>query len=321
MAPPWFVKSVLELCRYMSGKPIVHSSLARLLSGMALLLQAKRAGSVPAAIFFVLFFTLFSLLGGALLSVGIGNPVNKVTHSLLSSQSFKTDAGTYFVSKALESAKGDERALLLKKGPQISQTVTSILSNPIFKSEIDQISNIAYTYYTSGDQTQQTIDVKPLLQLALLGLESVDPQFSQLNRELVKIKPITLKPQIKGPSASKVKSYFKWGVLVLLLLTLLTLGLYLLFAKSGKNALRTIGIVLLSDGVFLILVNKVSEVILKNQATKATQSLAREAIPIGAHPLLAPLGTVGIIELLLGGVLLALSFVRTGSKPAVTANP
>jgi len=305
----------------MSGKPIVHSASSRLLSAMALLLKAKRAGSVPAAIFFVLFFTLFSLLGSVFLSVGTGNPVNKVTHSLLSSQSFKTDAGTYFVSKALESAKGDERSLLLKKGPQISQTVTSILSNPIFKSEIDQISNIAYTYYTSGNQTKQTIDVKPVVQLALLGLEAVDPQFRQLNKELAKIKPITLKPQTNGPSASKVKSNFKLGVLALLVLSLLTLGLYLLFAKSAKAALRTLGIILMSEGFFLVVIEVVASAVVKSQATKATESLAREAIPIGAHPLLAPLTSVGILELLLGGVLLALSYVRTRSKPAVTNNP
>ena len=97
--------------------------------------RAKRSGSVPVAILFVLCLTFLSILGSAYLSVGIGNPVNKVTGSLLSSTSFKGDAGTYFVSKALESAKGDERSLLLNKGPQISATVTAFLGKSVKESE------------------------------------------------------------------------------------------------------------------------------------------------------------------------------------------
>ncbi len=294
----------------MVGQTIVYSHGARIRSSMGIFLKAKRVGSVPAATFFILFFTLFSILGSLFLSVGASNPVNKVTTSLLASNSFKTDAGRYFVSKALETATGDERSLLLKKSPQISAAVTAILSNPIFKSEIDQISNIAYTYYTSGKQGKESIDVKPLVQLALLGLESVDPQFSQLKKELVKIKPIKLQPQTKGLDAAKIKSDFSIGVLLLLLLSLITLGLYLLFAKSGKAAVRTIGFVLLSEGLLLVLIDKIAASIVSTQATKATESLAREAIPIGAHPLLAPFTTVGILELLLAVGLVALSFVK-----------
>jgi hypothetical protein len=290
---------------------------------MALLLKAKRAGAVPAAVFFVLFFTLFSLLGSVFLSVGVGNPVNKVTASLLSSQSFKVDAGSYFVSKSLETAKGDERTLLLKKGPQISETVTSILSNPIFKSEIDQISNIAYAYYTTGSKTNQTIDVKPVVQLALLGLEAVDPQFTQLNKELVKIKPIKLQPQKNGPNAARVKADFKLVVLLLLLLSLLTFGLYLLFAKSAKAALRTLGVAILSEGLFLILLEVIGSAVVKSQAGKATESLAKEAIPIAAHRLLAPLTFSGTVELVIGAILLGVNFVRVrkggqGTSKAMT---
>jgi len=131
---------------------------------MGILLKAKRGGAVPSAIFFTIFFILLSLAGSVYLSVGIGNPVNKVTNSLLSSATFKADAGNYFVSKALDTATGDERALLLKKGPQISAAVTAFLGNPVFKGELGAVSDIAYNYYTGGTKARQSIDVKPILQ-------------------------------------------------------------------------------------------------------------------------------------------------------------
>jgi len=272
--------------------------------------RGKRGGAIPSAIFFVLFATLLSILGSIYLSIGIGNPVNKATGSLIANQSFKTDAGTYFVSKALETAKGDERKILTTKGPQISQTITAFLGNPIFHNELNQISDIAYHYYTSGNKTAQTIDVKPIVTLALLGLESVDPQFSQLKKELDKIKPIELKPQANGPDAASVKSDFTLAIVLLILLTLLTLGLYLLFSKSGKLAMRTLAYVLAADGLILVIIHIVASAVVHHQAQMATESLAREAIPIVASSLLTPLISLGIFEILVGAIAFGLTFLK-----------
>ena len=277
---------------------------------MSQLLKAKRGGAIPSAIFFTIFFLLLSILGSIYLSIGVGNPVNKVIDGLLSSSTFKHDAGDYFVSKTLETATGDERALLTEKGPQISATVTTILSNSLFKEVVESISDIAYHYYVGGAKAQQSVDVKPVLQLALPILESVDPQFSKLSKELDKIKPIKLQPQTNGPDVAQMKSYFTLGVWLLLALSLLTLLLYLRFANSLRAALRVPGIVILSVGIFLITLNIVATAIVKHQAATATESLAREAIPIAAHTLISPIMTNGVAELLLGLVLLALSFLK-----------
>ncbi|MEI7931240.1 MAG: hypothetical protein WCH97_06960 [Actinomycetes bacterium] len=277
---------------------------------MSQLLKAKRGGAIPSAIFFTIFFLLLSILGSIYLSIGVGNPVNKVIDGLLSSSTFKHDAGDYFVSKTLETASGDERALLTEKGPQISATVTTILSNSLFKDVVESISDIAYHYYVGGAKAQQSVDVKPVLQLALPILESVDPQFSKLSKELDKIKPIKLQPQTNGPDVAQMKSYFTLGVWLLLALSLLTLLLYLRFANSLRAALRVPGIVILSVGAFLITLNIVAAAIVKHQAATATESLAREAIPIAAHTLISPIMTNGVAELLFGLVLLALSFLK-----------
>ena len=277
---------------------------------MSQLLKAKRRGAIPSAIFFTIFFTLLSIAGSIYLSIGVGNPVNKVIDGLLSSTSFKSEAGDYFVSKALESATGDELKLLTEKGPQISATVTTILSNSEFKMAIESVSDTAYNYYVGGTKERQSIDVKPILQLALPIFESVDPQFSKLSKELDKIKPIKLQPQTKGPDIAQIKSYFTLGVWLLLAFSLLSLLFYLRFAKSFRSALRVPGIIVLSIGLLLIIFNIAATSIVKHQAATATESLAREAIPIAAHTLISPLMTNGVVGLLLGLLLLTLSFLK-----------
>ena len=277
---------------------------------MTFLFNSKRAAAVPSAIFFTIFFTLFSMIGSLYLAIGIGNPVNKATGSLIASQNFKDDAGTYFVTKALETAKGDERKVLTEKGTAISQTITAFLGNPIFHSELNQISDTAYHYYTSGTKVPQSIDVKPLANLALLGLVAVDPQFAQLKKELDKIKPIDLKPQTNGPDAASVKSDLTLVVLLLLLLSLLALFLYLLFAKKGKSAARTVAYILLGDGLLLLVINIVAKSIVSNQATKATETLAREAIPIAASPLLSPLFSLGLFEVIIALILYGVTYLK-----------
>ena len=277
---------------------------------MAIFLKAKKAGSIPAMIFFSVFFTLLSILGTAYISVGIGNPINKVTRTLWSNQTFRTDAGRYFVTKALETATGDERKLLLKKGPAISATVSSFLANPIFHQDIDQLSNVVYNYYVSGSTTKETVDVKPIVTLGLLGLESVDPQFSKLKKELDKIKPIKLQPQNKGPKATNIKSAFTSITILLLLLSLLSLLLFLVFAGSLKSVLRKVGFTLFFDGVLLIALDIVAAAIVSHQASTASESLAREAIPMAAHPLFAPFLTLGLLELIIGIVLVVPSFLK-----------
>ena len=279
------------------------------------LLKAKRGGAIPSAIFFTIFFILLSLLGSIYLSIGVGNPVNKVIDGLLSSQSFKQEAGNYFVTKMLESAEGEEQKLLTDKGPQISAAVTTILSNPGFKVAIELISDTAYNYYIGGEKTEQSIDVKPILKLTLPIFESVDPQFSKLSKELDKIKPIKLKPPTSDTNPSQIKSYFTLAVLLLLFLSILTLFLYLLFAKSLRSALRVPGIIAINVGLFLIALNIVATSIVKHQAATATDVLARDAIPVAARTLISPLMINGVAELILGLVLLGLSYLKA-MRPA-----
>jgi len=147
--------------------------------------------------------------------------------------------------------------------------------------------------------------------------ESVDPQFSKLSKELDKIKPIKLQPQANGPDVSQIKSYFTLGFWLLLNLSLVSLFFYLLFAHSFRSAFRVPRIIVLSAGVFLVIINSVATVLIKSQAATATEPLAREAIPIAAHALISPLMTNGVIGLLLGFLLLSLSFLKRTPEPVI----
>ena len=131
-----------------------------------------------------------------------------------------------------------------------------------------------------------------------------------MKKELDKIKPIDLKPQTNGPDAASVKSDITLVVFLLLLLSLVTLFLYLLFAKSGRSAARTAAYIFVGDGIFLIIINIVAKAIVNNQATKATESLAREAIPIAASPLFSPLFSIGLFEVIVAAILFGLTYLK-----------
>ena len=276
---------------------------------MQYLFRAKRAGSVPAMAFFVLFLTLFSILGSLFLAVGIGNPIDKVTHSLWESQSLKQNAGKYLVSKTLEGATGEERKLLLKKGPQISAAVTELLGNPLLHQQIDLISNSVYVYYTSGSKSEVSVDFRPIVRLAFENLKFIDPQFSSAKSEIDKIDPIRLQVQKDGPNISQVKTGLNLAVILLLILSLLMLFLYAIFAKALKAALRWVGLIVFLEGALLTTVYLVVDSLIAHQASISTESLAREALPLATHPLIAPFLTCGIIELLIGLALFIGSFL------------
>ena len=281
---------------------------------MTILLRAKRAGSIPAMIFFVLILTLLSISGSVFLSVGNGNPINKVTHSLWENQSFKQSAGNYLVSKTLEGATGDERKLLLKKGPQISAAITDFLGNPLLHRAVDQISDLAYIYYSSEPGVVQAIDIRPIARLIFESLKSIDPQFASLGKEIDKIEPIKLQAQKDGPNIYEIKKGLNLAATLTLLLTFLFLFLYVIFARDLKAVLRWIGLTLFIEGAFLIGLFVVFGALVAHQASTSTESLLREALPLAVHPLLSPFLTCGIFELLIGLTLFMSSFLRQVSQ-------
>jgi hypothetical protein len=286
---------------------------------MTLFLKAKRVGSIPALIFFTIFLTLFSILGSVFLALETGNPINKVTHSLYGSQSFNQEAGKYVVSKILEKSTGEERTIFLEKGPQISSAVTNLLGNPLFHQEADKISDVVYSYYAMGSKDVTSVDVRPIANLALAGLVNIDPQFKELNKELVKIKPIKLKAQKNGPDVAQIRSILNLVIALLLVLSCAMLFLYLMFARSRKDTLRWPGLVFFLEGVLLTSIFLAAKSLIAHQLNTSTDSLLRAGLPLASHPLLAPFMFVGLFELIIGLALFIGSFVRQLNGSSSTA--
>jgi hypothetical protein len=138
----------------------------------------------------------------------------------------------------------------------------------------------------------------------------VDPQFSKLKKELDKIKPLKLQPPKNGPNAGSVKSDFKFLVLLLLLLSILTLFLYSLFAKSARAFLRRVGVTFFVEGILLVSIDLIAGAVVSHQASTATESLVREAVPLAAHPLLSPFLAIGLLEIVIGVLLFVPSYLK-----------
>ena len=277
---------------------------------MSVFFKGKRAGTISFSILLGVALTMLSLFGAVFLAVGIGNPVNKVMDSLITSNIFRADAGDYFVSHALLTAHGDEQAILISKGPEISSAVSAFLGNTLFEGFANEVSDVAFHYFTGKQQSTQTIDVKPKVQLGYIALTSLDPQFAQLKPELDSITPITLKPQTKGPNLRSIKGDADFVMMGWALFTLALLIGYLVFVGSRRIALRTLGIMFAAEGLFLTVIYVFGTMVISHQALRVTNTLVRAAIPIGANPLMDSVWNLGWIAMLVGAFLYSSSNIK-----------
>ena len=275
-----------------------------------LLFRSRRGFAVTTGIFTFLLATILPIVTGIWTIAGSGNPITPVTHALLTSSDFRNTAGKEFVRKALKDASGDEKRLLTQKGKEISMALSGLLGEPAVESEINKLTNTAYDYFSTGAKTPTSIDVKPLADMALSALTQVDKEFSNLKKEIGKIKPIDLKPQTSGPNIVQIRSILNLAFFAVIALILLFNLIYLRYSRSLTSALRTIGSELIYVGIIGLIINLVGGSLVKSIAAKNSEPLAQVAIPIVARHELAIFMTIGIVGLVVGGVLQVLSFTK-----------
>lgn len=276
--------------------------------------RSKRRAAIPVVILIALVSTLWALVAPIWMSVGRSNPINGVTHVLLSNSPFKTTAGQYFVMKLKEDASGKELALLNMKGTQISTVVTDLLSDPEFKTNVDSATTQIYNYYILGSEEAKTISVKPIALQALRAITQVDPQFKQLQKEIDKIKPIVLKPITNGPDLKQIHSSLNREFTLISLLLLVLILLYAVFARKRNGFSRTVGSVFLYIGTLNIAIHTVGTAIANSQIKTISDGLVRAAAPIVIPQLLSPLMTIGVVCAILGVIGVVLSFIKQNSE-------
>ena len=275
-----------------------------------ILYKSRRGLAVTAGIFVFLLATLLPIVSGVWSIAGSGNPITPVTHSLLASEEFRNTAGQEFVTKALKDASGDEKRLLTEKGKNIAQALSGLLGQPAFETELNKITATAYEYFSNGAKSPTTIDVKPIANMALAALTQVDKEFANLKKEIGKLKPIDLKPQASGPDIVQIRKILNLVFFAVLGLFLIFNLIYLRYSRSVTAALRVIGSEFIYCGVIGLVINLVGSSVVKSQAAKSTEPIAQVAIPIVARQELAIFMTIGIVGLVVGLALQALSYTK-----------
>ena len=274
------------------------------------LFKSRRGLAVTAGIFVFLLASILPIVTGVWSIAGSGNPITPITHALLASTDFRNTAGEEFVRKLLKDASGDEKQLLTQKGKDISRSLSELLGQLTFESEINKVTNTAYDYFSTGAKTPTSIDPKPIAIMAVSALTKVDKDFSNLNKEIMKLKPIALKPQTSGPNIVQIRKILNlvfYGFIFLLILLNL---IYLRYSRDFSSALRIIGSEFIYFGVISLIINLVGGSVVKNVAEKNSEPLVQVAIPIVAREELAIFMTIGIVGLVVGAVLQVLTFTK-----------
>ena len=265
-----------------------------------LFFKSSRGLAVTAGIFVFLLASFLPIVTGVWSIAGSGNPITPITHSLLTSTDFRNTASEEFVRKQL----------LTQKSKDISRALSDLLGQQAFESEINKVTVTAFEYFSTGAKTPTSIDMKPIANMILSALTKVDKEFSTLNKEIVKLKPITLKPQTSGPNIVQIRKILNLLFFGLISLFILLNLIYLRYSRSLSSALRTIGSEFIYFGVISLIINLVGGGVVKNLAEKNSEPLAQVAIPIIAREELAIFMIIGIVGLVIGAVLQVLSFTK-----------
>lgn len=253
---------------------------------------------VPLLLIFPLTFFAWSTLGGS-------NPIPSALHTLTSNADYRDTAGKYFVSKMSESATGEEKKLLVKKGGAISSAVTELLGKPELEAQLDSLSQQAFDYYT-GDQSKSTsLDFKPLARFIINDISSVDSSFKKLNKEVNKIEPAVLNPE---PIVHTVRGIISTAFYVdVILILLLIVGFYF-GSRNIQTMTRWLGIQFIYTGAIAFIVKLSASSILSSQLKTLTDDFARSTLNLLSGHFLSVFNTLGGVLLGAGAVLLGLSF-------------
>ena len=272
--------------------------------------NGHRGFAICFGILMFLLATLLPVVTGVWSIAASGNPVTPITHSLLRDTEFRDTLGLEFVKKFSKEATGAEKDLFTKKGKEISTAVSNLLSQPEFELEVDKISSGVYNFYKTRSEKTTSIDVKPIADMTLTALTQVDKQFLILKKELGSLKPIKLKPQTSGPDFAQIREILNLTFFGILTLFILVNILYFRYSKNIRGALRIAGSQFIYMGVSALAINIVGNSLIGNFAAKNSEELTKVAIPIVARQELGIFITLGLVGVLAGLVLHALSLTK-----------
>jgi len=282
-------------------------------------LKGRRRLAILFGILMFLLGTLLPVVTGIWSVAGSGNPITPVTNSLLQSSEFRNLAGQEFVRNLSKDATGEERDFFNKKSKDISRGVSNLLGQPAFNSELDKVSSQVYDFFVSGSKKSTFIEIKPIVNLALVALIQIDPKFTDLKKEIGKLKPIELKPQTSGPDILQIRKILNLIFFIILILFMLVNVLYFRYAKNVVGALRISGSQFIYMGALALLINIIGNSLVGNVVAKNSEALAKVAIPIVARQELGVFITLGLTGMFIGVVLQVISFSKSRNSKNLKA--
>jgi hypothetical protein len=268
---------------------------------MAALFSARRGPAVAFAILASIVGLLFSVVLGAWLSIGAGNPATRAINALADDAAFRDQAATFFVDKLTEDSGGDADTVLTRNEAAVTAALSDLIGSPEFTRELDSISDSARRWFVDGDRASASISLKPVVAQMVDTLEGVDPEFGVLRIGIATLDDLDLAGDGgNSPQFGGILTAMLGAVVGLFLVAAACAFGYVRTARSAAGAASTSGGILLGIGVLMTGTWFAATTAASTAASSQDEAVARTAIPIVASALASPFRTVGILWIALG---------------------
>lgn len=250
-------------------------------------------------IFFVIFAFVLSITLPTWLSVGTGNPASKTVTALTKDKEVRDEAARFFIEKLTEDASASDLARFDELESTISEKLDELVANEEFMSKVGDVSDEIYDFFVNGIDETKIVEAKAVVGDLVNALAEVDPEFSNLKKEVDDWKGLELEPMNDGPDLKSIKDSLNSVFWLALVLTLITGLLYSRWSRSRRGMLLFLGITVTILGIIdLVAAGAVRSAVVST--VDETDRFANAAVPVVADSLLSPFRTVGIIWLVLG---------------------
>lgn len=259
----------------------------------------RRGPAVVFGIFFVIFAFVLSITLPTWLSVGTGNPASKTVTALTKDKEVRDEAARFFIEKLTEDASASDLARFDELESTISEKLDELVANEEFMSKVGDVSDEIYDFFVNGIDETKIVEAKAVVGDLVNALAEVDPEFSNLKKEVDDWKGLELEPMNDGPDLKSIKDSLNSVFWLALVLTLITGLLYSRWSRSRRGMLLFLGITVTILGIIdLVAAGAVRSAVVST--VDETDRFANAAVPVVADSLLSPFRTVGIIWLVLG---------------------
>jgi len=263
---------------------------------------ARRGHAVAFTILTTLIGVLFSVVLGAWLAIGVGNPATRAINALADDAVFRERAATDVVETLADNAGGSAFGVLLTRHKtDIVAALSDLTDKPEFTRELEGITDSARRWFVDGDPSTASFSLQPIASQLVDTLEGVDPEFGVLRVGVAFLPDVNLASD--GRNSPRLRNFLSGLLIALVVLLVLLASCSFGLARnatSAAGASTTFGGILVGIGFFMIGIWFAALTTASSVALSRDEEIARTAIPIVASSLVSPLRTVGVAWIVIG---------------------